>query len=62
MLLNCLGIAFMILLAGLMFAGLVENYDNSCCYLDYLRYMSRSRDCNPYYNCGRRWRYHGFSP
>ena len=37
-----------------------EDYQDSCCYYEYLQDTINYPDINPFYCKGRRWRYHGF--
>ena len=60
---SCLGLSFILLFIGFLFAGLVrpkEPFDISSCYYDYLKTVLRFPDINPFYYKGRKWRYYGF--
>ena len=37
-----------------------EEYQDSCCYYEYLHDTIKYPNINPFYCKGRRWRYHGF--
>ena len=62
---SCLGISFMLVLIGFIFAGIVrpkEPFDISSCYHDYMCNILNFPDNNPFYYKGRNWRYYGFNP
>lgn len=71
LLFSCLGISFILIFIGFIFAGFVDRYINSLkkepfdigsCYHEYLQQVLRFPDINPFYCKGRRWRYYGFNP